>query len=307
MKRQRTNDYPIFCGPMFLHGNSDKDTFFLFFQHLAGVLAGCAQNPVLGSDEEKALHQAMSSAFPSSPRLVCTQHLKKNLKYALADKVGMPKKERCDILNKLFSFTGIVATASNYMEVEDNILTLVDKVDDVQMKNILDRVSTLLVENAKALDRPGLALDKCFWTNNNCESINHVLKQACAWKSLELVDLVQKLHMVVEGQYREIQRAICGIGDFRLVEEYKKFGVPRDVWIEKDSKQKKRHLRKYALCIKETLIRSTNFEKVALEPKHNGKKPRQRKRKVAEKTVSAPLNKKVRDFDSDSYPSDDFA
>ncbi|GFO29255.1 hypothetical protein PoB_005576000 [Plakobranchus ocellatus] len=31
LKRRSTNDHSIFCGPLLLHGNSDKDTFFSFF------------------------------------------------------------------------------------------------------------------------------------------------------------------------------------------------------------------------------------------------------------------------------------
>ncbi|GFR61238.1 hypothetical protein ElyMa_000098600 [Elysia marginata] len=79
VKRKRTDDFLVFCGPMFLHGNSDRETFFLFFQHIPEKLGGCAQCPVLGSGEEKALCQAMSLAFPKSPRLACSQHVKKSL------------------------------------------------------------------------------------------------------------------------------------------------------------------------------------------------------------------------------------
>ncbi|GFO15308.1 hypothetical protein PoB_004181300 [Plakobranchus ocellatus] len=31
VKRRSTNDHSIFCGPLLIHGNSDKDTFFFFF------------------------------------------------------------------------------------------------------------------------------------------------------------------------------------------------------------------------------------------------------------------------------------
>ncbi|GFN74323.1 hypothetical protein PoB_000082900 [Plakobranchus ocellatus] len=65
VKGKRTDDFPIFCGPIFLHDNSDRETFFLFLHHLSGNLAGCAQCPVFGSGEEKALRQAMSLAFLS--------------------------------------------------------------------------------------------------------------------------------------------------------------------------------------------------------------------------------------------------
>ena len=198
----------------------------------------------------------MSLAFPTPPRLACTHHLKKNLKHALADKIGMPRDQRQKLVKHIFSPSGIVATSNNYMELEDKFLSLIDSIDNAQIKVLLERLSPLMIENAKALDRPGLCLDNALWTNNNCESINHVLKQACSWRSLKLVDLILKLHMVVESQYREVQRAICGMGGFILIDEFKKCSVPRDIWFLKDQKQKARHMQKYfffnkRVCIKE--------------------------------------------------------
>ena len=77
VKRLDTGAHPIFCGPLLLHGKSDKDTFYLFLQHFPGKPLDCPQLPVLGSDEEMVLRQAMALAFPHSPRLVCTRHLEK--------------------------------------------------------------------------------------------------------------------------------------------------------------------------------------------------------------------------------------
>ena len=92
VKRLDTDARPTFCGPLLLHGNSDRNTFFIFLQHLSGRLLDCAQLPVLGSDEEMALRQAMALAIPHTPRLVCTRHVKKTFSDALADKVRLMKK-----------------------------------------------------------------------------------------------------------------------------------------------------------------------------------------------------------------------
>ena len=109
VKRLDTGAHPIFCGPLLLHGKSDKDTFYLFLQHFPGKPLDCPQLPVLGSDEEMVLRQAMALAFPHSPRLVCTRHLeKKNFSNALADKVGLVKQERKMIVGKVFIEHGII-------------------------------------------------------------------------------------------------------------------------------------------------------------------------------------------------------
>ena len=54
------------------------------------------------------------------------------------------------------------------------------------------------------------------WTNNACESENHVLKQAVQWWSKQLPDLIECVRRLVTGQYADADRAICGLGDFVL-------------------------------------------------------------------------------------------
>ena len=39
------------------------------------------------------------------------------------------------------------------------------------------------------------------WTNNNCESINHVLKQTVDWKSKPLTEFVELVEEIVVGQF----------------------------------------------------------------------------------------------------------
>ncbi|GFO49611.1 hypothetical protein PoB_007611600 [Plakobranchus ocellatus] len=109
VKRRSTNDHPIFCGPLLFHGNSDKDTFFLFLHHLFGQLMDCPQVPILGSDDEKALKHAMALAFPQAARLTCTRHLKQNFSHTLADKVGLPSQERQRFNTQIFGDNGIIA------------------------------------------------------------------------------------------------------------------------------------------------------------------------------------------------------
>ncbi|GFN90913.1 hypothetical protein PoB_001741900 [Plakobranchus ocellatus] len=119
-----------------------------------------------------AVRSVQSLAFPKSPRLACAQHLKKNLKHALADKVGMPQQQRQKLIQQIFAPSVIVATSNSHVEVEDRFLSLIDTIDNVQIKLLLERLSPL--------DRPDLCIDSALWTNSNYESINHVLKQTCS-------------------------------------------------------------------------------------------------------------------------------
>ena len=46
------------------------------------------------------------------------------------------------------------------------------------------------------------------WTNNNSESLNHVLKQAIDWKSKRLLELVKFLSDIEATQFKDLRRAI---------------------------------------------------------------------------------------------------
>ena len=83
---------------------------------------------LIGSDEEKALVNAIDSNFPASDRFLCTKHLKDGTCAYLQRKVGVPQKERKAISKSIFSENGIVNAN--------------DSVDfDAKSKNVLKQVA----------------------------------------------------------------------------------------------------------------------------------------------------------------------
>ena len=79
----------------------------------------------------------MALAFPHTPRLVCTRHLKKKKHFsnALADKVELVKQERKMIVGKVFGEHGIITRASDHQDLIDRMLHLVDSVRNDSVKN----------------------------------------------------------------------------------------------------------------------------------------------------------------------------
>jgi len=65
------------------------------------------------------------------------------------------------------------------------------------------------------------------WMNNNCESINHILKQTVDWKSKGLTKFAQLTHTIVIGQFEEVKWAQLGIGKFRIVPSHGRFKVSK--------------------------------------------------------------------------------
>jgi len=43
------------------------------------------------------------------------------------------------------------------------------------------------------------------WTNNNAQSMNHVLKQMVHWRPQKLLELIANLRTLVEAQYTDYQ------------------------------------------------------------------------------------------------------
>ena len=78
------------------------------------------------------------------------------------------------------------------------------------------------------------------WTNNNCESINHVLKQAIDWKSKSLVELVSFLEDLVTGQHKELRSALLGSGEYRLADTHNSLRFRRRTGYQRPTHKEKK-------------------------------------------------------------------
>ena len=99
--RQRTNEPPVFLGPTYLHWDATVTTYANFLHHLRVKLAcnvdtgiTVAPDLMVGSDDERALRNALAMVFPKSSHLLCIQHLRKNVEHYLTDKIGQTSQMR---------------------------------------------------------------------------------------------------------------------------------------------------------------------------------------------------------------------
>ena len=89
--RTRTQDHPIMLGPILLSSDATEETYTYFLNQLKLLLKYKTPNGVmfndecfvLGSDQERALINAMQSAFPDATRFVCVYHISKNIQEKL--------------------------------------------------------------------------------------------------------------------------------------------------------------------------------------------------------------------------------
>ena len=294
---RRTNEHPIFPGPIFLHGNSDFQTYSSFFTHIAASLGDTPASPIIGSDDEKYLRKSIKSAFPLANTLICTRHLKTNITDYLKDKVGANAATRTHILQSIFGPQGIVNAEDEitFTHLAENTKTLCNAHCPKFSSYLESRILPILQGNLQTHIRtPNTHAKLTTWTNNNCESINAALKRIVEWKPQQLVDLVHKIYDMVRAQYKELEMSIVGQGDLVLHNSFKKYAVPIHVWCLKNQWQRDNHLRKFLrqpLKLNANFLESTDGECVVLAPGGNGgKKPGQVKRKRAAKTRSIPAS-----------------
>ena len=125
------------------------------------------------------------------------------------------------------------------------------------------------------------------WTNNACESLNHILKQCVQWRPNKLPDLIQKLQKLVDAHYVDADRAMLGSGDFVLRLEYSRHRVTLQDWRRMTSAQRQKAQDQcFRMRTRNNTVTSTDGTLTVNSAPTAGRKPHQRKRPAAEKTTT---------------------
>jgi hypothetical protein len=135
-------------------------------------------------------------------------------------------------------------------------------------------------------------------TNNNSESLNHVLKQAIDWKSQPLLDIVNFLTKIIETQCKDLKRALVNTDEYRLCDSHKQFSVTKIAWVSKTDEERRRLYRRFRLFIAKDkdVVTSTDGQTYVRQSRSMGRKIGQRKRKIKERTTTY---KRTKTADSD--------
>ena len=160
----------------------------------------------------------------------------------------------------------------------------------------INKLKPTLIEHRKTVDHIGY-FDKS-WTNNNSESLNHVLKRAIDWKSQPLLDLVQIIRDVVDTQYKDLLRSLVSIGQYRLADSHKQFQVSKSLWMTKTVDESERFFIRFRnhLPPDQKTVTSKDGLVTVIKPRTRGRKKGQLKRKINERTTTI---KKTKNCDLD--------
>ena len=152
----------------------------------------------------------------------------------------------------------------------------------------LTRLLPMLQENITTVfHRPEVQTG---WSNNNCESLNHVLKMKIHWHPQAIPTLVESIFSIIKGHYTDVERSFIGLGEFRLIDNFEQFSVSPVVWTKKTNEQRKRYWDRFQKTLKivgkQKVTTSKDGNLFIPTAPAKGKKPGQVKRSRSEKTTS---------------------
>ncbi|KAK3103522.1 hypothetical protein FSP39_019838 [Pinctada imbricata] len=243
----------------------------------------------IGSDAEKALTKAIDDCFPNANRKLCTKHLKNNLSDYLKNKVGMTSSSRRPVIEKIFGDAGVVNADDTY-----SFEARCEEVKDAASQN------PTFVKYFEKQFKPklfnhvydkGLKSENNLWTNNNCESINNILKLETNWKPQNTPSLIEKITNVIKLHFLDLKRALHGEGNYRLAGPYRKFQVSPMLFKSKTKEEREKMFQKFLKGSlqerpnRNSIITSKNGRfRITAKARSIARKPGQRRRPRSEKT-----------------------
>ena len=125
------------------------------------------------------------------------------------------------------------------------------------------------------------------WSNNNCESINNIIKLDANWKPSDSKSLINLLYEITLLHFKDFRRPLYGSGNYRLHNNEARYAITKDNWrgmSETDKRQKfEDFLYNKKKAKKCTFVQST-YSKFSVPVVTIAKKPGQRKRIKLSKT-----------------------
>jgi hypothetical protein len=248
--RNDTRTSPTFAGPMYLHWDGSYNTYVDMFTHLRSTIDSAVVNTelrlsasvVIGSDAERGLTKAIREVFHESTHLLCVKHLKDNVVDYMRNKCGVQQSRRNQIVDRLFGDGGLVNADDSvaFKERADALAADCESISAVLGQHFVRHVEPALrMFVFEPRQRNNWIRRR--WTNNACESINHLLKLSIDWRPRRLQELVDCLYKVVVVHMSDLRRALYSHGNYTVTEPFKRFLVAHTAWQAKTSEEKDAH------------------------------------------------------------------
>ena len=124
----------------------------------------------------------------------------------MRDNVGAATRTRNNIVSAVFGPGGLTSspTTAIFEERLTDIQTAINDQAPAYLQYFTTRLLPILQQNLDTtLTRTEASHD---WTNNNCESMNHILKMKIDWRPQAIPQLIDSIHEIVQGHYTPMLR-----------------------------------------------------------------------------------------------------
>lgn len=203
----------------------------------------------IGTDGEEQLRNAFVSIFPGAVTLLCSIHKRDNIKMKLRE-LSVSEHHSKDILDSIFGyqlgatlFTGLIDAedVSDFKSKLEELKPTWNKICPDFYEWFVCRQAELFCSSMIRSVRTsaGLGCPPHSYTTNNNESINRVLKGKVCYKKQEWPEFNNIMFQVVKDQQEEFSKAVCGCGEYELIDDYKSLEVPHTEWIRMTPEQRK--------------------------------------------------------------------
>jgi len=226
--------------------------------------------------------------------LLCVQHLKDNAIDYMRNKCGVQQSVRTRLVDMLFSDHGLLG-ANDSVAFQQQATTVAAEFQAVSA-TLADHFSKHIEPSLRQfVFEPRLSNQwvRRRWTNNGCESINHILKLAIDWRPRRMPDLVDCLYKVVDMQMADLRRALHSHGNYTVAAAFSRFVLTIDQWNDMQPSERDSHFQAFLSfwprvqqqqpVVGKTVTSSNGILTVAASPRI-ARKPGQRKRPRNERT-----------------------
>ena len=302
---------PVMLGPILLSSDQKEKTFREFLSEIRNAILDARKDAAfptceilnVGSDQDKALTNAIQTVFPDSTKFLCIQHLRDDFERFLRDKLGVPVSERGKISHIAFSHLR-ENNSGDSLNSRDRALFLLIWV-------ILKRTRKSENISGKIFFRMSLPkwipTETEFRTNNQCESMNRVIKTICNWEPQSISDLVSKLQTHIAAHLTDLRRALFNEGQFALRPPYSAFALNRERWFSLSPQNRQQHFLAFLRGNPKSIpgMYETSSDGLIQLPKKSSlaKKPSSHRRAPAHKHPARPIlkaNRKINRFPVDA-------
>ena len=179
------------------------------------------------------MRNSIKHCFPTSKLLTCTRHLKENTARNLV-RISTEQIQK-EFIHTIFGSRGLSSSSNDLVfyirkcEISDYI-----QQHTPSFTHYFNNLAAMIKENIDISTHANIDMN---WTSQLFTSLNKSIN----WKPKPVTELVDEIYNLIKMQYREMDRAFVGLGNYVLAPEYSHYKITQLTWTNMTEKQRQSH------------------------------------------------------------------